>query len=278
MKFFCFRFDVDTERCIAEGIPNLLNLSKKTKTSFTFFFNMGRGISKKAYLNRKKSGPAIAAKLSNYKKLGIYYYLRTIFLNPNVGLSYKKIIQDTYQQGHEVGLHGGKNHGEWMYNAQTWNKNHFFQEIKWGLEQMKQLNIENISSFSSPGWQTTITLQQVLKEFNFQIIADEHGELLEDIVDLGNNLYSIPTNFAGEPEGVGYFENKCAQGLTDDEFLNNFSQQLDNIKKLGVLYDHPYYAGIQKLDLLEKTIETVKEKGFIIKTMQEIYHENNICL
>jgi hypothetical protein len=37
MKYFCFRFDVDTPKCIKKGVPNLISLSKKLDVPFTFF-------------------------------------------------------------------------------------------------------------------------------------------------------------------------------------------------------------------------------------------------
>ena len=116
MKYFCFRFDVDTPKCIQTGIPNLIGLSKELDVPFTFFVNMGRGTSrwsfiKKIFSPRNNSTTDSTQKLSNLNKLGLWNYLFMALANPKVGNSYPGIIQSLEKAGHEVGLHGGSNHG-----------------------------------------------------------------------------------------------------------------------------------------------------------------------
>ena len=75
MKYFCFRFDVDTPKCIKSGVPNLISLSKKLDVPFTFFINMGRGTSRWSFIKKKisfngNSTPHRNLKLSNFKNIG----------------------------------------------------------------------------------------------------------------------------------------------------------------------------------------------------------------
>ena len=42
-----FRFDIDTHKCIRDGVPNLLELFDKYNVPFGFFLNTGKSISLK---------------------------------------------------------------------------------------------------------------------------------------------------------------------------------------------------------------------------------------
>ena len=44
-KLVC-RFDIDTHKCIRDGVPNLLEISEERNVRFTFFLNAGRAISR----------------------------------------------------------------------------------------------------------------------------------------------------------------------------------------------------------------------------------------
>jgi len=98
MKYFCFRFDVDTPKCIKKGVPNLISFSKKLDVPFTFFINMGRGTSRWSYIKKtlpfgNKSIAHTTPKLSNLKKLGLWNYFLMALMNPKVGNSHPNIIK-----------------------------------------------------------------------------------------------------------------------------------------------------------------------------------------
>lgn len=131
VKFFCFRFDVDSFRCINKGTPNLIALSKNLNVSFTFFINMGLAASrwisiKKLFSKKNHSANGFVYKLSNLKKLGFGDYFLTAVINPPVGSSCPDIIRDLNEAGHEIGLHGGRNHALWQHEGGglvAWGKN-----------------------------------------------------------------------------------------------------------------------------------------------------------
>ncbi len=266
---------MDTYLCASKGVNNLLDLAEKSSSKFTFFYNMGRGIHYKSFFNKKRKGdaPPAANKLSNLYKLGKFGYLRTAILNPNVGKSYPDIIKLAAQENHEIGLHGGKNHGEWMGNIDVWSESRIKSEIKWGISELDRLGISNVTSFSSPGWKGTEDLNRILWENGFSVIADEHGHNLEVVkrVKIANpHFYSVPTNLLGEPGGVGYIENMCANNLNYKEMLNKFQYDLNKITKLGVMYDHPYFSGIHELKVLGSMIDMVLEQKFYIAKFSEV--------
>lgn len=275
MKRICFRFDIDTYLCASKGVPNLIRLGKQENAHFSLFCNMGRGVDLGSYLRpgrHRKEAPG-AAKLSNLTKLGWGGYLKTALFNPAVGKSYPSAIREAYGEGHEIGLHGGRNHGEWMSRAARWSEGKIDDEVSWGMEELRKIGVESVVSFSSPGWQGSEGLHDVLRRRGFRIVADEHGRELEGVGDLSRSdlpLYSVPTNLLGEPGGIGYLEHMRARGMTDSQMLDEYEDDLSRVRELAILYDHPYFAGIRELPILRSMIRIAREKNFGIMRIRDI--------
>ena len=282
MKYFCFRFDVDTPKCIKSGVPNLISLSKELDVPFTFFINMGRGTSRWSFIKKKISfngnaTPHRTLKLSNLKKLGLWDYFFMAVMNPQVGNTHPDIIQALKKADHEVGLHGGSNHGEWQNESHTWEKKKFLEEIMPAMDSLITYLGQRPLGFSSPGWKGSNDLNAVLESLGFHYVADAYGENLQNITCAKNtsNLLQVPTNILGEPDGIAYLENLRAKKMDDQAILNDFSSKLEK-RTFAVLYDHPYYAGIQELPMLKMLINIVKSKGFQIVTLKTLTEKRNL--
>ena len=283
MKYFCFRFDVDTPKCIKQGVPNLIRLSKKLDVPFTFFINMGRGTSrwsfiKKHFTFRNKAITQTAKKLSNLKKLGLWDYFLMAIINPQVGNSHPEIIKSLKKAGHEVGLHGGSNHGEWQNESHSWKKQKYFKEITPALNSLSNFLGEKPLGFSSPGWCGSNDLNIILESLDFHYVADAYGEDLKKIVSVENEskLLQVPTNILGDG-GVAYLENLRAKNMNDNAILKDFSSKLDE-RLFAVIYDHPYYAGIQEITMIESMVDMVRSKGFQIATLRTLVENRNLQL
>ena len=281
MKYFCFRFDVDTPKCIKKGVPNLISLSKKLDVPFTFFINMGRGTSRWSFIKKiipfgSKSIPHTTFKLSNLKKLGLWDYFIMALFNPQVGNSHPHIIKSLKKAGHEVGLHGGSNHGEWQNESHSWGNQKIFKEIIPALNSLTKFLGERPLGFSSPGWCGSNDLNTILESLDFYYVADAHGENLKTITYAQNasNLLQIPTNILGNG-GVAYLESLRARNMNDNEILKDFSSKLDE-RFIAVLYDHPYYAGIQELPMMKMMVDLVRSKGFQIVTLKTLVEKTNL--
>ena len=172
--------------------------------------------------------------------------------------------------GHEVGLHGGSNHGTWHRLAASWDAGTLRREVQHGVAALRQHGVGNVTSFSSPGWQGSAALNGVLDELGFDLVGDAHGTDLQSVLRPGMRLRSVPTNILGEPGGVGYLEHLRALGMDDDAALERFRTDLGRVPNFAVAYDHPYYAGTRELGLLEKMITEARNLGFEIGTMSDI--------
>jgi len=236
---------------------------------------MGRAIHIPTLLFAKKptSLPERAAKLSNMQKLGPIGYVRTALLNPRVGSSFPANIVEAYREGHEVGLHGGRNHGDWVSNAHSWSEQKVVDELDWGISRLVEAGIDDVHSFSSPGWQAPDSLHTALADRGFTSVADVHGHNEYEISKsphVEDDLYCIPTNILGEPGGVGYIEHLRASTGSRRSMLEKFESDLDQTAQPAVLYDHPFYAGIHELDFVDLMLKSVCDAGYKTARLDEL--------
>ena len=274
-KLFAFRFDVDTHKCLRDGVPNLIKIAESSGVRFTFFVLMGRAVSRARFLMRRfasatSEGPEEGVQLmSAFAKLGAADYLRVAILNPKVGAGYGSLVRLLHETGHEIGIHGGRNHESWHFGAHLWSEEKIESEVLSSLRLLHEAGIRP-TGFSSPGWTTVDPLERVLKRNGFIYVADDHGADQNKTRISANGIVRVPTNILGEPGGVGYLEHCRVQGFDDDGILRDFKRRLEKSGDLAVAYDHPYYAGTQEIHLLPKLLNIARDMGFRITTLGRI--------
>lgn len=276
MKLLTFRFDVDTHKCLLQGVPNLLDLGNKHKVKFTFFINLGRSISKyhflKSKLKREKSD-VVHHNLSAKQKLGLYDYLYASIVNPRLVRVGRDVIKRSIAEGFEVGLHGGKNHEHWNQNAETWSEEKILKELEWASAEIKKIHPKfNFKSFAAPHWKHTENVYKALKKHKFNYASDIHtNRPLEVVSKSFDTLHNVPVSISGEPGGVGYLEWCRAKGYSDKKILSDFANKLKVRRNFAVVYDHPYYSGVQELPLLESMIAVARDLDYKIVPLKTIY-------
>lgn len=277
-RSLCFRFDVDTYRCVRDGTPALLELATEIDARFTFFVNMGRSVARaetlRRWLSPEPAGPATAEKMTPLRKLGPAGWAATALLDPEVGAGHLDVLERVRDEGHELGLHGGRNHGTWQAQASDWAPDRVAREVRAGLQPLRRLLGRTPAGFSSPGWVSPEGLPQVLAGLGFEYVADRHGEG-EGVAGVAEapGLAAVATNVTGEPGGVAYLEHSRARGLTEGEIVDDFVGRLEGIRSLAVVYDHPCYAGVHDLGLVAALIGAARARGFRIVTLAEAVRE-----
>lgn len=275
-KYLCFRFDVDTHVCLKKGVPPLLKLFEAQESKATFFVNMGRAFKpndslvklRNSLFNRKTSTKK--DRFSMIYKLGIYESLVALVYNPVLSKHYQNVLISIAQSGNELGLHGGKNHANWDKGAFQWTQKKILNEIEYGLNAFQINNLPRPISFASPCWKTPRELNIILNQLHFKILADVNSKV--DGVTLYDSQISIfPTNILSDNGQVGFIENLRASGYTTNEILDHFSNQLNNQGAFKMVFDHPCYAGVKELDVVESMIKIAKEKGYLITSLCTIY-------
>lgn len=273
-RSICFRFDVDTPKCLREGMPNLLSLAREMDVPFTFFVNPGRAIARRDLFARKKKSTSREniTKLSVRDKQSIFNVLELLVRNPEiVAIDKQKIIAQAIAQGHEIGLHGGHNHALWQHGAHTWGYEKIMEEIEFGMSALHKAGAKNITSFASPGWNSPASLVDIIPNKGIKLLADTHGATCDLLSrHLPSNLHSVNTNILGEPGGVGYIEHMAAMGRSNPEILEDFESRLNHPGPTNVVYDHPGYSGTQKLSLLKEMIRIAKKNNLIHRKMRDL--------
>lgn len=275
MKYLSFRFDVDTHKCLRDGVPNLLKLAKQHGVKFTFFINVGQAVNRLDFFKGKLRGTQKKGitSLSPITKLGIKDYLIISLFNPYIGSSYPEKVKMIAKYGHEIGLHGGTNHQTWLENAKKWQPERIEKELLFGIKFLKNLNNKDVIGFASPGWNGSAKINRILKKLGFLYVADTHTDKIYEKITVTKNLKEIPTNITGEPGGVGYLEHCRAKKMDDEQILGDFKKKLVERKKLAVLYDHPYFAGTKEIALLGRMIKLAKEMSFNIIMLKDIINK-----
>jgi peptidoglycan/xylan/chitin deacetylase (PgdA/CDA1 family) len=271
------RFDVDTFQCMHQGVPRLLELAKHYEVPITFFVNMGRAVSYREILRKLGQrrypddiAPGTTPKISPVKKIGLRGILYTLLANPRVGLS-SRLLTEIESRGHEIGLHGGRNHATWQNNAHAWTTERLNKELHWGLAAMKNAGVGPPRSFASPGWNSPNALPALLMQNDFTVIADCNG-IDHNGRDGGQSitrLRSINTNLVGQPGGVGYLESCAARQLTFKDMAAEARQALDRFTDV-VIYDHPAYAAGLGFARLQTLIEALQDHNGQFLTIEQM--------
>jgi peptidoglycan/xylan/chitin deacetylase (PgdA/CDA1 family) len=277
MKTCCFRFDVDTHACMMRGMPALLGLARSLDVRFTFFVNMGRGFNRRITLakafrrlvRREKPGHVTAA-----AKLGLRDSLIAAALNPNAGPFAPETLRAAAAAGHEIGVHGGRNHAQWERDAHTWPESRVRSEILASLDAMRKYSILETTSFASPAWNSPACLKEILPSLGFHILADTYDASAREIVRAEKNLALVPTNVTPGAGRAGYLETLRLQGLDENGVVAHFKNQLREKGRFAVVYDHPFYAGIHGLPILRAMITAALDAGFKISTLREAVAAN----
>lgn len=266
-RYFCLRFDVDTPLCVRRGIPNLLRLAEKNQAQFTFFVTPGRSIARLATAanllrrRRRDGGHSSRSHVGTWEKLGPLELGRLLALNPRLLPQGANMLRSAAAAGHEIGLHGGHNHALWQHGAHTWSELRLAREIDYGHTMLVKAMAKTPTSFASPGWNSPPELPSLLNQRGFEILADEHGAAGTPHRIPGTNIISSPTWLTGEPGGVGYIEWHRARGTPTETIVSEIRQYLDAGPDLVCLYDHPFFAGIRELYLLERILEAARASG-----------------
>lgn len=270
-----FRFDIDTHKCIRDGVPNLLKIATEYNIPFTFYLNTGRAISIKDSLNNIVNPRIVenAKLMSSLQKLGIVDYFITAIINPVIS-TYKGNIKKIIDSGCELGIHGGKNHSHWANHVLSWSEEKIVDEIQWSIKQLKSI-IPSYTpcGFAPPEWVTNEIVLHALDKIGFKYVSDFVDETLDNVICKKGNLIDVGCNMYGNPGAVAYFENRRVRGLSSEEIVSEVTEHVKN-HKTTVLFDHPFYAGMCELDVIKMIIEKVQSmKDVKIVTMKELAFE-----
>ena len=270
MKCCCFRFDADTHVCVSQGIPRLVEVADDLGVKFTFFVNMGRAfaptVSFARALNRvttRKNREFISAG----RKLGWRESITAAIFNPQAGRSHPAALRAAKTSGHEIGLHGGRNHAHWERNAHLWTQERLRDEIETALRWMAECGLLRPVSFASPAWNSPPFLQSLLPSLRFRILADTYQRSAPEANRRAGRLIHVCTNVTAPSGSAGYLETLCAKGWSKKQIVQNFREQLAQKDRQAMVYDHPFFAGVHASGVLRELVNVAINEGFHVCTV-----------
>ncbi|MGM0504859.1 MAG: hypothetical protein ACQESQ_09590 [Bacteroidota bacterium] len=245
----------------------MLKLAEKESVPFSFYVNPGRAVDFKEILrnitnkNNKKS-----LKLCNFQKLGYRYWLETIFSNPEIGKGNESILKSLLKQGHELGLHGGMNHGTWQRSSQVEN---IISTLLIPAMEWFENNFGIPAGFTSPGFRKIEKAYSLLNKWGLRYISDTINSNYKSEPKLiqENGIIDIPC--IATKNGIPLLEHDFALGEDLNVSIKKFINDTSN-RKWIVLYGHPSFEGIIAQKYLVKLIREIKLSGYRFCTVDEI--------
>ena len=173
------------------------------------------------------------------------------------------------EQGHEIGLHGGRNHRLWVNDSPNWSLDHLREEIAWGTGQLRAAGIEPYG-FASPGAVSPDRLPDTLESLGYTYVSDRLAQGEVGCSRSEGGLTSVPVSILGDPGAVGYLEWARASRFEEIEFRSEFTGRLAVGGDAVVAYDHPGWAGVRDLTRVRTLVELAQDGGFEVTTIRKM--------
>lgn len=263
MKTFSFRFDIDSLADIEVGVPKLIELAKELDVRFTFFVNMGKSFNWKVVSDKwlvTGDKTALSRHSSTMRRLGLLRTLRTVLLNPDIGLSHKKILFKLLDDGHELGLHGGMDHPLWQWRLDTLSKDEINGLLKPAYDHFTML-FGRPRGFASPGFSSNSCVLELMDDYEFDYASDMEGE--RPFRPEGFRHVQIPVNIIGSDKKP-LIEHLWASGLREQGLIERCKAEIVR-REMAVIYGHPAFEG--SLDDLRGILRWVEGNGYLILPM-----------
>ncbi|MCY4573186.1 MAG: polysaccharide deacetylase family protein [Gemmatimonadetes bacterium] len=254
---FALRFDVDSVTCLESGVPALLELGERRGVRFTFFVNMGRSFSwwhtvartlrsRRRRVTREDASLSRAKKLSATAKLGRGGVLKTVLMNPRLGRRYRSTLDRLFDEGHELGLHGGSNHATWQYALDELGEEGLERHIRPSFAAFRDRYGQPIG-FASPGFRYNEAVLDLMDSEGFEYASDMAGEgPFRPPRPGGRRHYThfqVPVNVIGE-DSVPVIEQGLALGRSSDRIVRDAVERIHE-RRFALMYGHPYVEGVQ---------------------------------
>lgn len=263
------RIDVDTFRGTKVGVPNLNALFKKYDIKATYYFSVGPDNMGRHLWRMLK--PAFAWKMLRTNAAGLYgpeiIFMGTMWPGLQIGKRLSNVIKDTFDAGHEMGLHAWDHH-RIQAKIDRMSPAQIKESLTKGVKCLTDIcGVAPVSS-AVPGWRCTDTLLEEKAAQPFTYNSDCRGEFIFRPVVNGKALkqLQVPVTMPTYDEVLG------RDGVTDENY-NDFMLSQLKPGKLNVLTIHAEAEGGKCLDMFEQYIIRAQEAGWQFTTLGELVKE-----
>jgi undecaprenyl phosphate-alpha-L-ara4FN deformylase len=261
---FILRVDLESQKGISKGLPQLLDLLEKYGVKASFYIAMGGESNIFEILKYRGSVPG-----AGERSIRIFSFLDKLrmaiypidFVKKNL-LLIKRIIDE----GHELGIHGWK-HRRWTRGLERIDIDN---DIKLAIEKYGFMFGRQPNSFCSPAFRTNCKVVDVLNARGIRIVSDYPGK--KSSIVKNTHIVNVPITIKGE-KNTPIIENMVTKGFNDDEIFEYIVKKI-NKKNISSMYVHGMYECIEKIDLLDRLFSYLKKSKIKTQTIRQVANEN----
>jgi len=232
-----------------------LNLFAEQNIKASFFFSVGPDNMGRHLWRLLK--PAFLLKMLRSNAASLYGWdilLRgTFWPGSKIGERLPHIIQETSNDGHEIGLHAWDHH-RWQAKAEQMPRKEIAQQLELGVQTLNNILKQTVTCSAAAGWKCTNNVLLEKNLFNFQYNSDCRGFSI--FTPIANNQIctpQIPVTLPTYDEVIGH------NGITDANY-NEYLFSLIKPDRLNVLTIHAEVEGISRSDLFSEFLQMAWEK------------------
>jgi len=267
------RVDVDTFRGTRDGVPGLLAVLKKHAIHATFFFSVGPDNMGRHLWRLLK--PAFLLKMLRSNAASLYGWdilLRgTLWPGPQIGRKLGRVIRDTADAGHEVGLHAWDHH-RWQMHMETMDDEAIRADIHKGVEQLTDILGEPPRCSAVAGWKANSRLLLQKDRFPFVYNSDCRGSgLFRPLIDGVECAPQIPATLPTYDELIG------SDGIDNQNYNAHMLQLIETNReqgRLNVLTIHAEVEGIVCADLFDAFLAAAQQRGIRFVPLHQLLPED----
>ena len=200
------RVDVDTRRGLAEGVPRLLELFRRSELRASFFVTMGPDRSGLAI--RRALRPSFLVKMWRTNPLALYG-LRTLLsgtLLPArlVGAGAPALLLQIVDAGHELGPHGW-DHVGWQDGIHRLSRSAIRADLNRAARAFEVAVGVAPHASAAPGWRISASALAVQDTFRFRYASDTRGQapFRPEVADGVLATLQVPTTMPTMDELLG---------------------------------------------------------------------------
>ncbi|MDE2424093.1 MAG: 4-deoxy-4-formamido-L-arabinose-phosphoundecaprenol deformylase [Betaproteobacteria bacterium] len=266
------KIDVDTLRGTLKGVPNLIRCFNSHQVPATFLFSLGPDHTGRAI--KRVFRPGFLNKVSRTSVLD-HYGLKTLLYGtllpgPDIGIKARSVIQNTANQGFDVGIHTW-DHIAWQDGVKTAQPNWTKNLMDKAFDRFQDILGKACEIHGAAGWQMNNFAYQWLDSKHFKASSDCRGQFpfLPIIDGRQLNCPQLPTTLPTLDELIG-MNNLSANNVADHLLSLTAGQPL----ALQVFTLHAELEGMKLLDVLNQLIQGWKKQKYNFVTMTDYALQN----
>ncbi len=269
MTKLALKIDVDTYRGTREGVPNLLRLLDKHKTSATFLFSLGPDHTGRAL--KRVFRPGFLSKVSRTSVVS-HYGVKTLLYGvllpgPDIGRRCADILRSVRNAGHEVGIHTW-DHIRWQDGVEHAGTEWTEREMQLAAARFNEVFQQPPRTHGAAGWQMNDRAVALTAELGFDYSSDcrGHSPFMPSVNGMVIRCPQLPSTLPTLDELIG------VDNLTAANVAQHVLQMTAQTPMHAPVYTlHAELEGMQLLPVFAQLLQGWRAQGYELATSRAVF-------